>query len=62
MSVKSEKTKKSMDLSGKRGSDPRPPAWEASALPTELLPQNGEKTDISIAAADNSDYVPWYLA
>ena len=25
--------------SGKRGSNPRPPAWEASALPTELLPQ-----------------------
>ena len=26
-------------VSGKRGSNPRPPAWEASALPTELLPQ-----------------------
>lgn len=26
-------------MSGKRGSNPRPPAWEASALPTELLPQ-----------------------
>jgi hypothetical protein len=26
-------------MSGKRDSDPRPPAWEASALPTELLPQ-----------------------
>lgn len=26
-------------LSGKRGSNSRPPAWEASALPTELLPQ-----------------------
>ena len=26
-------------LSGKRDSNPRPPAWEASALPTELLPQ-----------------------
>lgn len=25
-------------LSGKRVSNPRPPAWEASALPTELLP------------------------
>lgn len=25
--------------SGKRGSNSRPPAWEASALPTELLPQ-----------------------
>ena len=28
-----------MFVSGKRGSNPRPPAWEASALPTELLPQ-----------------------
>ena len=27
-------------VSGKRGSNPRPPAWEASALPTELLPQS----------------------
>ena len=25
--------------SGKRGSNPRPSAWEANALPTELLPQ-----------------------
>lgn len=25
-------------LSGKRGSNPRPLAWEANALPTELLP------------------------
>ena len=25
--------------SGKRGSNPRPLAWEANALPTELLPQ-----------------------
>ena len=26
--------------SGKRGSNSRPPAWEASALPTELLPHS----------------------
>ena len=26
-------------LSGKRGSNSRPEAWEASTLPTELLPQ-----------------------
>ena len=26
-------------LSGKRGSNPWPQAWEACALPTELLPQ-----------------------
>jgi hypothetical protein len=25
-------------MSGKRGSNPRPAAWEAAALPTELLP------------------------
>ena len=30
--------------SGKRGSNPRPPAWEASALPTELLPQQSDYT------------------
>lgn len=28
--------------SGKRGSNPRLLAWEANALPTELLPQNYE--------------------
>ena len=27
-------------MSGKRDSNPRPSAWEANALPTELLPQN----------------------
>ena len=26
-------------LSGRRGSNPRPLAWKANALPTELLPQ-----------------------
>ena len=26
-------------LSGKRDSNPRPLAWEANALPTELLPR-----------------------
>ena len=30
--------KKTNILSGKRDSDPRPSAWEADALPTELLP------------------------
>jgi hypothetical protein len=43
-----EKTKKKVvtfcrnyliiNASGKRDSDPRPSAWEADALPTELLP------------------------
>ena len=28
------------NLSGKRDSNPRPLAWEANALPTELLPLN----------------------
>ena len=28
-----------LTVSGKRGSNPRPWAWEAHALPTELLPQ-----------------------
>ena len=32
--------------SGKRDSNPRPSAWEADALPTELLPQ------ITIAFSD----------
>ena len=27
------------NMSGKRDSNPRPSAWEANALPTELLPQ-----------------------
>ena len=27
-----------MAMSGKRGSNPRPLAWEANALPAELLP------------------------
>ena len=29
-------------LSGKRDSNPRPSAWEADALPTELLPQTND--------------------
>ena len=29
-----------LSLSGKRDSNPRPSAWEADALPTELLPQS----------------------
>ena len=30
-------------LSGRRGSNPRPSAWKADALSTELLPQHYEK-------------------
>src|SRR5690348_2031779 len=33
------------DQSGRRGSNPRPSAWEADALPTELLPQLGAELD-----------------
>ena len=28
-----------LTMSGRRGSNPRPSAWKADALPTELLPQ-----------------------
>ena len=31
-------------MSGKRDSNPRPLAWEANALPTELLPHSGDKS------------------
>ena len=31
----------SKNWSGRRDSNPRPSAWKADALPTELLPQNG---------------------
>ena len=34
-----------MSLSGRRGSNPRPLAWKANALPTELLPLVWEKMD-----------------
>ena len=35
----------SKNLSGKRGSNSRPSAWKADALPTELLPRLWEKMD-----------------
>ncbi len=31
-----------MRLSGRRDSNPRPSAWEADALPTELLPLDND--------------------
>ncbi len=34
-------------MSGKRDSNPRPSAWEADALPTELLPHDDANIDIS---------------
>ena len=39
----------SLYMSGKRGSNPRPLAWEANALPTELLPRSAcEDTKFSL--------------
>ena len=37
--------------SGKRGSNPRPSAWEADALPTELLPQISPQLAVAVALA-----------
>ena len=37
--------------SGKRDSNPRPPAWKASALSTELFPQFRETRDLHISSA-----------
>ena len=36
-------------MSGKRGSNPRPSAWEADALPTELLPHRVPGTRLELA-------------
>ena len=50
-------------LSGKRDSNPRPSAWEADALPTELLPQpvfiellssKGKRLPLGVCLVDNS--------
>jgi hypothetical protein len=41
----------SVPSSGKRGSNPRPSAWEADALPTELLPQKLEARAIYFRAS-----------
>ncbi len=35
-------------VSGKRGSNSRPSAWEADALPTELLPQGFRVTKVEV--------------
>ena len=48
-STKNKKATKSGSLmSDKRDSNPRPSAWEANALPTELLSRNGYKDTIII--------------
>ena len=44
-------------LSGKRGSNPRPSAWEADALPTELLPQCATKLIEIIVKQNTPDEV-----
>ena len=41
------------DGSGRRGSNPRPSAWEADALPTELLPH---KILVGAEGVDPLDY------
>ena len=41
------------DMSGKRGSNSRPSAWEADALPTELLPHAAAKVHILRVLANN---------
>jgi hypothetical protein len=41
-------------LSGKRDSNPRPLAWEANALPTELLPLIDSKIKKIIAIIINA--------
>ena len=46
--------KKSPKLSGKRGSNPRPLAWKANALPIELFPLNqGTDSHQILAVADD---------
>ena len=47
-------------MSGKRGSNPRPPAWKASALSTELFPQVGisASPQHKLASAFSSRLIP----
>ena len=47
-------------MSGKRGSNPRPPAWKASALSTELFPQVGisASPQHKLASAFSSRSIP----
>ena len=42
-----------ISLSGRRDSNPRPSAWEADALPTELLPQYGRSSCQHLASGDD---------
>ena len=41
-------------LSGRRGSNPRPSAWKADALSTELLPRNMIIVDLEWAKMDSN--------
>lgn len=49
--------------SGKRDSNPRPLAWEANALPTELLPRKRCKysTNISFFAIFGTIFLTKYI-
>ena len=46
-------------LSGRRGSNPRPSAWKADALPTELLPQIPSKISFKVKARSGVSGFLW---
>src|SRR4029079_10112958 len=46
--------------SGRRGSNPRPSAWEADALPTELRPRS--RLRIAHPPEKKTSANPWHLA
>jgi hypothetical protein len=49
-------------MSGRRGSNSRPAAWEAAALPTELLPLGILVKDDGVLAKNQILPKPYYLA
>ena len=49
-------------VSGRRGSNPRPSAWKADALPTELLPRFSSKTAGFLAAPRHRKFLCARLA
>ena len=44
--------KRRSNWSGRRGSNPRPPGWQARALSTELLPRFGKILNLSSVGTD----------
>ena len=44
--------------SGRRGSNPRHPAWEAGALPTELLPRDAVQPTVHVKGAPEAPEEP----